>query len=55
MTKVIITGREEGKRGSEVERWVDAPPDKAAEHPDVLQTYNALKKRYKDVTIEVIK
>ena len=53
MTKVKITGRD-GDRGSEVERWVDATPEKAAEHPDVQQTYNALKKRYKVVTIEVI-
>ena len=55
MTKVKITGRDDAGRGSEVERWVDAPPEKAAEHPDVLQTYNALKKRYKDVKIEIIK
>ena len=55
MTKVKITGRDDAGRGSEVERWVDAPPETAAEHPDVVQTYNALKKRYKDVKIEIIK
>lgn len=53
MTKVRITGRD-GARGSQVDRWVGGPPEKAAEHPDVQQTYNALKKRYKVVTIEII-